>query len=86
MVNDTDSEALNRLKEEFRQVVEVYNVAIRTGRVRAIRPAAAAAHQAIFALSKTVQTLHPDQIELIAEIEAAFMDLRWGRAVAKKSQ
>lgn len=86
MVDDIDAEALNRLREEFRQVVEAYNVAIKAGKVRAIRPAAVAAHQAIFVLSQTVRTLYPEQIDLLANVEAAYMDVRWGRAIAEKSR
>lgn len=86
MADTTDTEALTQLREEFRQVVEAYNAAIKAGKVRAIRPAAAAAHQAIFALSQTVRTLHPEQVDLLEMVEAAFMDVRWGRAVAEKSR
>lgn len=79
MLDDTRLEALNRLREEFRQVIEIYNTAVRTKKVRTIRPAAIAAHREIFALSQTVRTLHPDQVDLLSDVEAAFMDVRWGR-------
>lgn len=81
MLDDIDTKTLKQLREDFRQIVEVYNAAIRTGKVRTIRPATAAAHRAIFALSKAVGTLNSDQVDLLTEVEAAFMDVRWGRLV-----
>ncbi len=79
MLDDKNPEALNRLREEFRHVVEVYNAAIKVGKVRSIRQAASTAHQAIFALSQTIKTLYPNEVGLLSEVEAAFMDVRWGR-------
>lgn len=79
MSDDKDEQALNRIREEFRHVVEVYNAAIKTGKRRTTRSAAASAHQAIFELSQALRTLYPDQVNLMSEVDAALMDVRWGR-------
>ncbi len=59
------AEAINRLREELRQVVEAYNAAIEGGKVRAIRPAATEAHRALFAISQALRTLHPKTPSLL---------------------
>lgn len=82
MPKDTDAEEKNRVKEEFRQIVEIYNAAIDAGKVRAIRLAATVAHQAIFSLTQKVRSLYPDQVNLLSELETALTDVRWGRVVA----
>lgn len=81
MLEDTHAEGKNQVKEEFKQIVEAYNAAIAAGKVRAIRLAAAVAHEAILALAQKVRSLHPDQVNVLSELEAALMDVRWGRIV-----
>lgn len=79
MLDDTNPQGLNRLREEFRQVIENYKTTVRTEKVREIRPAAIAAHREIFVLSQTVPTLYPGQVDLLSAVEAAFVNVRWGR-------
>lgn len=86
MAGETQTNALNQLRNDFGQVVETYNSAIRAGKVRAIRPAAVSAHQAVFALAQAVKTSYPDQVDLLSEIEAAYIDIRWGRLVGQQSR
>lgn len=85
MADSADAEVVERLREEFRQVVDIYNAAVKSRKVRAIRPAAETAHRTLYALSETVRTSHPNQIALLTELEAALMDVRWGRFVGRES-
>lgn len=56
MTDVVHADKLNKLRKEFDLVVESYNNAVETGKVRTIRSAAVVAHKAIFALSLTVRT------------------------------
>lgn len=83
MTSSIQPDALNRLRAEFDQVVAAYNSAISTGKLRSIRPAAQAAHHAVSSISQALQASHAEQSDFLAEVEAAFIDIRWGRAVAR---
>lgn len=85
MLDHKNAEAITRLREEFGQVVKAYNAAVSAGTVRAIRPAAVAAHQAISALSQTSRTLHPEQVNLPSQVESALADVRSGNLATLKS-
>jgi hypothetical protein len=74
-----------QIRAAFKQAVETYNAALATGKVRTIRPAVLVAHETVFALYRQAEASHPDQADLIEEINAAFMDIRWGRAIPTKS-
>ena len=75
-----------QIRAAFKQAVETYNAALATGKVRTIiRPAVIVAQETVFALYRQAEASHPDQTELIEEINSAFMDIRWGRSISTKS-
>lgn len=51
-------------------------------KIRAQQAAASIAHQAVLGIITRLEVPHPEQTELRAKVEAALMDIRWGRAIA----
>ena len=81
MSKERHEEKLSQLKADFSHVVETYNSAVRTGKVRTIRPAAVAAHHAVYAVAEEVRKSHPEQIAFLSEVDAAFMNVRFGNLI-----
>ena len=82
----TDSDALHPLRAEFDSVVGAYNSAIATGKLRTIRAAVKPAHQALFAMSRSIPaSTNLESLLFRQTVEAAILDVRWGRAIAVKA-
>jgi hypothetical protein len=63
----------------LQEIARRYNAALATGKVKARRNAASEAHDLVFKAIKELEAIEPQDVELLREANALFLDIRFGQ-------